>query len=117
ANMAGVSTATFWWGYEAWRWMFWIELCPAVIFLATLIFIPESPRFLVMKQSNQRALTILQKLYGQESGRRKLHEIEASLVKEDRKPSFSDLIDKTKKRIRPIIWVGIGLATFQQLVG
>jgi len=30
---------------------------------------------------------------------------------------LSDLINKATGRIRPIVWVGVGLATFQQLVG
>jgi SP family sugar:H+ symporter-like MFS transporter len=33
------------------------------------------------------------------------------------KPRMSDLYDKTAGRIRPILWVGVGLAAFQQLVG
>src|SRR5205814_9932616 len=33
------------------------------------------------------------------------------------KPCMSDLYDPVIKRIRPILWVGIGLAAFQQLVG
>lgn len=47
ANAAGTSTEKFWMDYEAWRWMFWIELGSAVLFLLLLIFIPESPRFVV----------------------------------------------------------------------
>src|SRR5690606_38613652 len=46
AKVAGSSTSMFWLGYETWRWMFWIELLPAVIFLVALFGIPESPRFL-----------------------------------------------------------------------
>jgi MFS family permease len=48
ADIAGASTAEFWMGYEAWRWMFWIELLPASVFLLALMFIPESPRYLVI---------------------------------------------------------------------
>ncbi|HDY92707.1 MAG TPA: MFS transporter, partial [Pseudoalteromonas sp.] len=31
----------------AWRWMFWAELVPAILFLVGVLFIPESPRYLV----------------------------------------------------------------------
>ena len=31
----------------AWRWMFWVELVPAILFLVGVLFIPESPRYLV----------------------------------------------------------------------
>ena len=49
--------------------------------------------------------------------RSKFAEIEASLAADHHRPRLSDLISKTTGRIRPIVWVGIGLATFQQLVG
>ena len=43
-------------------------------------------------------------------------EIKGSLAV-DHRPRLSDLIDRTTGRWRRIVWVGIGLATFQQLVG
>ena len=115
AKTAGVSTAEFWFGYEAWRWMFWIELAPATLFLFALMFIPESPRFLVIKGETQTANEVFTKLYGQSTAETKLKEVEVSLAQDKHKPSIMDLLDKGK--IKPIVWVGIGLATFQQLVG
>ncbi|MFN7179932.1 MFS transporter, partial [Hyphomonas sp.] len=47
AGAAGTAESIWLWGYEAWRWMFWVELAPALLFLVALLFIPESPRFLV----------------------------------------------------------------------
>ena len=49
ANMAGSSLESWWWGFEAWRWMFWAELIPAALFALLLLTIPESPRFLVSR--------------------------------------------------------------------
>lgn len=116
AENAGASTAEFWWGYQAWRWMFWIELFPAALFLVTLLTIPESPRFLVVKGKEQRAQVVLTRLFGAESAALKVRDIKASLA-QDHQPKFSDLIDKASGKVRTIVWVGIGLATFQQLVG
>ena len=45
AHGAGKSTDAFWLGYAAWRWMFWMQIIPASMFLLTLLFIPESPRY------------------------------------------------------------------------
>ena len=117
AKVAGRSVAPFWMGYEAWRWMFWVEILPAALFLVALLFIPESPRFLVAKGRKDAALVVLKRLYGSEAGLRKLAEIDASLASDHHAPRLSDLISKTTGKIRPIVWVGIGLATFQQLVG
>ncbi len=48
ANAAGGSaSAVFWGDWQAWQWMFWMEIFPALLFLTCLCFIPESPRFLV----------------------------------------------------------------------
>ncbi|MGB3609807.1 MAG: sugar porter family MFS transporter [Cellvibrio sp.] len=117
AEIAGSSLSIFWWGYETWRWMFWVELIPAVIFLIALLGIPESPRFLVASGQKAQAQEVLYKLYGTIEGDIKMREIDASLATDHHKPRLSDLIDKTTKKVRPIMWVGIGLAVLQQLVG
>ncbi|MDC9526834.1 sugar porter family MFS transporter [Pseudoalteromonas sp. Angola-30] len=117
ADTAGGSTKLFWLGYETWRWMFWVELLPASLFLIALLFIPESPRYLMMVGKKESAVRVLSNLYGQETALIKRNEIEASLATDKHQPKLSDLIDKSKNKLRPIVWVGIGLATFQQLVG
>ena len=116
AEVSGSAENILWWDFETWRWMFWVELIPATIFLISLFFIPESPRFLVVKQKTSKALNVLKKLYGEE-GETKLTEIDNSLSEDHHKPSFRDLYDNTRKRIRPIVWIGVGLAAFQQFVG
>ncbi|MDU0354129.1 sugar porter family MFS transporter [Paraglaciecola aquimarina] len=116
ADIAGASTAKFWLGFEAWRWMFWIELVPAVLFFGLLMLIPESPRYLVLNQKDQQAGQVLTRLYGA-SGERKLHDIQQSLAGDRHEPKLADLVDKDTGKIRSIMWVGIGLATLQQLVG
>lgn len=115
ANASGSAENILWMDFETWRWMFWVEILPAGAFFICLFFIPESPRFLVVKDRKAQALKILTRLYGS-VGQQKLNEISDSLVA-DHKPRLSDLYDNTLKRIRPIVWIGIGLATFQQLVG
>lgn len=117
AEFAGSSLSKFWLGYETWRWMFWVELVPAVIFLLALLAIPESPRFLVASGQKARAQDVLNKLYGTIDGDIKMREIDASLAADHHKPRLSDLIDKATNKIRPIMWVGVGLAVLQQLVG
>jgi len=115
AHFAGGSTEILAAGYEAWRWMFWIELAPAITFFFALLFIPESPRFLVASRKSDKALAVLKSLMG-DGAEAKLEEIDASLVADHHRPRLRDIVDP-KHGIRPIVWVGIGLATFQQLVG
>ncbi|MDI1365038.1 MAG: sugar porter family MFS transporter, partial [bacterium] len=117
AHTAGSSTALFWLGLPAWRWMFWMQTIPAAIFFFSLLSIPESPRYLVAKGKDAAASAILSRLFGEGQGDKKVAEIRASLAADHHKPKMSDLIDPLTKKLRPIVWTGIGLAVFQQLVG
>ena len=116
AATAGGSTADFWLGFPAWRWMFWLQVVPAAIYLMALLVIPESPRFLVAKNKDAQAEAVLSKLFGPSAGARKVAEIRASLSA-DHKPRFADLLDPATRKVRPIVWAGLILAVFQQLVG
>ena len=113
---AGESTAGFWLGIEAWRWMYLMQAVPAAIFLIALLLIPESPRYLVSKRRDEKAMEVLTSLYGSEVAGAKLNEIRATFA-EDHRPQLSDIKGPGLFGIRPIVWVGIMLAVFQQLVG
>ena len=115
AKTAGVSTARFWGGIEAWRWMFLMQAIPAAIFLVALFMIPESPRYLVSKGRTDHARTVLTNLFGSDVAGAKLDEIRATFS-EDHRPRLSD-IKAPGGGIRRIVWVGIMLAAFQQFVG
>ena len=117
AGIAGSAVTPLWFGFEAWRWMFWVEAAPALVFLIALLTIPESPRFLVMKGRTDEARAVLARLYGDAIASETADDIAASLAAERRRPSFSDLLDRETGRVRPIVWLGIGLASLQQLVG
>ena len=117
ARYAGGSTAPLWLDYPAWRWMFWLQAIPAAIYFLALLAIPESPRYLVARGRDADALAVLTRLFGSLEAARKVGEIRASLSADHHRPKLSDLISKTTGKIRPIVWTGIGLAVFQQLVG
>lgn len=117
ARYAGGSTAPLWLDMPAWRWMFWLQAIPAAIYLIALTAIPESPRYLVARGQDDRAHGVLTRLFGAEAATRKVAEIRRSLSADDHRPTLRDLIDKTSGKVRPIVWTGIGLAVFQQLVG
>ena len=106
----------FWMGFEGWQWMFWVGMIPAIIFLVSLFLIPESPRYLVAAGRDAEARIVLSRLLGAGEAESKVVEIRETLLK-DHKPRLSDLFDKVSGRIFPVLWIGIGLAAFQQLVG
>ena len=120
AAAAGASTNLFWGGIEAWRWMYLMQALPAAVFLIALFFIPESPRYLVSKGRNPEALAVLTSLFGTTEGALKLAEIQASFST-DHRPQLKDVLTPAGGRgflgIRAIVWAGLLLAVFQQLVG
>ncbi len=116
AAAAGASTSIWWGGYEAWRWMYWMQAIPAAVFLVALLFIPESPRYLVQKGRLDEARIVLTRLFGPAAAATKVRDIEASFSK-DHRPALRDILDPVKGGIRPIVWAGLVLAVFQQLVG
>ncbi len=117
AGVAGTSLTPLWWGYEAWRWMFWMEMFPAALFFLGLLLIPESPRYLVLRGAPERSRQVLDRLFGAQVATEKVAEIEASLARDHHRPKLSDLLEPGTSRLRRLVWVGLGLAVFQQLVG
>jgi MFS transporter, SP family, sugar:H+ symporter len=114
ATIAGGASAMFWFGAETWRWMFWMEALPAIAFLSGAIMIPESPRYLIFAGNHERARNVFMRIGGDAD--RLVRQVEQSLQTE-RRPRLSDLLIPGTRRIAPVLWVGIGLAAFQQLVG
>lgn len=67
------------WLHETgWRWMFASEIIPALFFLGLLAFVPETPRYLVMRGKTEKARTILERLMGKEEADKELMEIRSS---------------------------------------
>jgi len=91
-----------------WRWMFLSGAIPAGLFLVLLFFVPETPRYLVMKGKDDKALQVLKKISGEESAPGIIDEIKSTLH-ETNAPwlSFGFLV----------IFIGILLSVFQQFVG
>ena len=102
-------------GTQAWRWMYLAQAVPAVIFFVALLFIPESPRYLVSKKKEEQALAVLTRLFGADEANRKVTEIRRS-YSDDHRPRLRD-VTAPGTGFRPIVWAGIMLATFQQFVG
>jgi len=115
AAAAGGAEAVFWLELPAWRWMFWMELEPSILFLLGVFLIPESPRFLVAQGRIAEANKVFARICpGDEAAQ--IERVQQSLAG-DQKPGFVDFLIKGTSKIQPIIWVGIALSVFQQFVG
>lgn len=65
-NIAQRGDAT-WLHTIGWRQMFASEIIPASIFLIALFFVPETPRYLVMRGQDEKALNVLRKTIGEKA--------------------------------------------------
>ncbi|MFT3678011.1 MAG: sugar porter family MFS transporter [Chitinophagaceae bacterium] len=99
--------------YKGWRWMFGSEAIPAIVYMVLLFFIPESPRWLLMKNKPVKAFTILERFNNKETATRTGQQILDSL-KNQEKTSWRTLLQPS---LRLALFVGIGLSIFQQITG
>lgn len=104
-----------WNAQMGWRYMFWAEILPAIIFLISLFFIPKTPRFLLRLKRKEKAFTVLQKIGGTQYAVHQIEEVEQSLLEGGGKNiSASELLSPP---ISPLLVFGILLAIFQQWCG
>jgi MFS transporter, SP family, arabinose:H+ symporter len=96
----------------AWRWMFGSTAIPVALFAIGLFFIPESPRWLVVKNREEEALDVLTRIGGRVNAQSELQSIRESLVQETGK-----LRDLLAPGIRMALIIAVGLAVLQQLDG
>lgn len=100
-------------GPDAWRWMFGLGTVPSVIFFVGVIWLPESPRWLLKDGQEEKAKKVLNKIGSASFVETTLTAINKSLVGAQ-KQSFKAVFEKS---VRPAVTIGIILAVFQQLCG
>ncbi|MEM9833492.1 MAG: sugar porter family MFS transporter [Bacteroidota bacterium] len=99
-------------GENAWRWMLGVEAFPALIFLVLVLFVPESPRWLILKRKDvSQARSILAQI-DPERADEEVREIQnTSLAKEIKTESLFS------KRYSTPVKLAILFAVFNQLSG
>ena len=105
-------------GIEAWQWMLGVMVVPAVLYGLLSFVIPESPRFLISVGRTEKARQVLSEVEGASVDLdTRVAEIQDAMTREQStKSTFRDLLGG-RTGFLPIVWVGIGLSVFQQLVG
>ncbi len=101
------------WNVEVgWRWMFGSESLPAILFLAALLLVPESPRWLAEQNLKEKALGILTRIGGRSHAEKEMNEIEKVIAQEE-----TPLAMLFNPRMRIVLLIGIVLAVLQQVTG
>ena len=99
-----------------WRWMLGLETLPAVLYFFGLFFVPESPRWLLLKGREEEARKILTHAVGEAEAREELDEIHASLAKDAGKEKVS-VMELFAPAMRLVLTIGIVVAIIQQITG
>jgi MFS transporter, SP family, xylose:H+ symportor len=100
-------------GVDAWRWMVGLGAVPSALFLAGVLWLPESPRWLVAHGYKEKARVILGKISGSAYADETIG-VMSDAPKNTSKVSYRSVFEKA---IFPAVLVGIGLAVFQQFCG
>ncbi|HSX11806.1 MAG TPA: sugar porter family MFS transporter [Chlamydiales bacterium] len=96
-----------------WRWMLGFGVIPGILLFLGMLYLPESPRWLLSHGEEEQARKNLLPIRGSEENvEREIANIKVTLKKEaaNWKIIFSKLV-------RPVLWIGFGLAFIQQVTG
>jgi sugar porter (SP) family MFS transporter len=99
-------------GDNNWRWMLAVMAVPSFLLFVFLLFVPESPRWLVEKNHIASAMNILTRINGSTEAKREFDEIQQTL-----KASKGKLVELFHRGMFRILIIGILLAIFQQVTG
>ena len=102
-----------WNGQMGWRWMFWAEVVPSALFFILIFFIPESPRWLILKGREERGLNVLQRIYNSaEEAMNQMNETKS--VVSETKSEWALLL---QPGILKAVIIGVAIAILGQFMG
>uniref|UniRef100_A0A8C8E7A3 Solute carrier family 2, facilitated glucose transporter member 12 n=1 Tax=Otus sunia TaxID=257818 RepID=A0A8C8E7A3_9STRI len=100
---------------HGWKYMFGLVIPLGALQAVAMYFLPPSPRFLVMKNNDEAAQKVLEKLRETSDATKELTVIKSSL-KDEHQYSFLDLF-RSKNNMRARMLVGLTLVFFVQTTG
>lgn len=117
---SGVAASDSWMDWifisEVWRGMLGMETIPALLFFLIIFFIPESPRWLIVRGSDSRATGILQRIYGSvQQAVEQLNETKSMLLTSASSQSEWSVL--LQPGIRKAVAIGTGIAILGQFMG
>ena len=98
---------------ESWRGMLGAESLPALLFFIVLFFIPESPRWLVIKSKESAALKTLKRIYGSKKADEQVYDLK-NLVQSEEESDWKILF---QPGFRIALFIGVSLAILGQFMG
>ena len=117
-SMSNPDVSTAWWNLvfvsEVWRGMLGMETLPAIMFFIIIFFIPESPRWLILKGKEEKATNILERIYT--SSKEALFQLTEtkSVLSSESKSEWKLLL---QPGIRKAVIIGVCIAVLGQFMG
>lgn len=99
---------------ESWRWMFYVGVFPAIILFVGMLFLPETPRFLIGQGKEEKGRKVLQKVEQPHLVEEAISKIKADIEKDKDSAAFTELF---KPWLRTALFIAIGIMFIQQFVG
>ncbi len=99
-------------GAEAWRWMIGLAVVPSALLFLGMLFMPETPRWLVSKDREEEAREVLRRTRDEVAVEAEMNDIKR--VESQEEGGLGELLASW---VRPALLVGMGLAIFQQIIG
>jgi sugar porter (SP) family MFS transporter len=99
-----------------WRWMLGLAAVPGAVLAIGMLTVPHTPRWLVSHDRGDQARTVLEKLRSNDDDADVDGELK-EIQEVDKQESSTKLKDLLSRSVRPMLWIGLALAIFQQLVG
>lgn len=99
---------------QVWRGMLGMETVPALLFFLIIFFIPESPRWLILRQKTKKARVLLQRIYGSEEVADGELNATREVVKNAGRSEWKLIL---KPGILKAVLIGVGIAILGQFMG
>ena len=98
-----------------WRWMLGLEALPAILYYLGLFFVPQSPRWLILKGRFDEAKQVMTRLTSKEEAEEAIQAILDS--KNDKSEKSGSPKDLLKPELRLVLTIGVVVAILQQITG
>lgn len=99
---------------NAWRYMLGAAVIPSILFFVLLLFVPESPRWLILRERHDYARRIFGRIYHEQAANIEVEAVKADIARNSGKMKFSEIFSS---KYRKVVLIGIVFAGIAQLTG
>ena len=99
---------------NTWRYMLAAAVIPSILFFILLLFVPESPRWLIQREKHDQAHHIFGRIYDEQGAEQELQNVKADIATSKKGLRFMEIFSP---KYRKVVWIGVIFAAIAQLTG